>query len=623
VPGCVLSGGTNVDHDDVAGSNALGELGATDLLQLRPVTEVGASERVDVFVVGRGDVAYRRPQIADTGRGKAVEDPGAVTSGRHQTGRGEPPEMERCGRNALADLGGELVDVTFSLREHVDQFGTATVAEPFGDGRERVEQLILRLPIAHTNLLIDSLDKLANGSPVFKGLLEELAMDGTRMFVDEGLGHSSYLIDLGDGSAAILDPPRFAADHVAAARTSGLTPRWTIDTHSHADYVTGSPALVTDSELTFIAPAASKVDTPHRPVHDGERIVLAPGVALRAIATPGHTPDHHVYVLEREGVPVALFSGGSLMVGAIGRTDLCGPALAEPLAHDMFHSLRRLAELPDDLAVYPTHGAGSFCSAPGSAERTSTLGRERAANALLRIDDEDSFVERLLAGFGSFPSYFARLPEINRRGPRHYPGIPQLDRLDIDAVERHVANGALIVDARSLAEFAAEHIAGSISNALRPVFASWLGWITDLDRPVVIVAGAGQDRDEIVRQCLDVGHDSIAGELDGGVDAWRASGRETSSIPLVSPSGIVPTVIDVRQRSEYETGHVPGAVNIELGSLTDSAVPDGPVTVMCGHGERAMTGASILTSRGHRNVTVLDGGPDTWAAWSGKPLALE
>jgi hydroxyacylglutathione hydrolase len=439
-------------------------------------------------------------------------------------------------------------------------------------------------------------------------------MVGIRMFVDEGLGHSSYLIDLGDGTAAVVDPPRFPTEQLAASDAQRTTPRWTIDTHSHADYVTGSPSLAARSGMTFIAPAASKLETPHRPVRDEELVELAAGVGLRAIWTPGHTPDHHVFLLERDGSPVALFTGGSLMVGAVGRTDLCGPELAEPLAHEMFHSLRRLDGLPDELAVYPTHGAGSFCSAPGGADRTSTLGRERATNELFRIDDEDRFVEQLLAGFGSFPTYFARLPELNRRGPRQYPQLPRLGLLDVATVERHAAAGALIVDARPVAEFAAGHIPGSVSNALRPVFASWLGWIADLDRPLVIVAGADQDRDEIVRQALDIGHDNIVGELDGGIDAWRSAGGAITGIPFVAPSEAVSTLIDVRQRSEYEAGHVPGAVNIELGRLAHAVVPAGPVTVMCGHGERAMTGASILAMRGHRDVTVLDGGPDTWVA---------
>ncbi len=448
-------------------------------------------------------------------------------------------------------------------------------------------------------------------------------MVGIQMFVDEGLGHSSYLVDLGDGSAAIVDPPRFPVGHLTAAATLGLTPRWTIDTHSHADYVTGSPSLAGAECVTFVAPAAARLETPHRAVVDEERIALAPGVTLRAMATPGHTPDHHVFLLETDGAPVALFTGGSLMVDAVGRTDLCGPDLTEPLAHDMFHSLRRFDGLPDDLPVHPTHGAGSFCSAPGGADRTSTLGRERATNHLFRIDDEDTFVEELLAGFGSFPTYFARLPELNRRGPRHYRRLPRLEPVDADTVERHVDAGAQVVDARPITEFSRGHTPGSISNALRPVFASWLGWITDFDQPIVIVADADQDRDEIVRQCLDIGHERIVGELDGGIEAWRVAGGRLAGVPLVTAAEIVGTVIDVRQHREYAAGHIPGALSIELGSLADRPVPDGPLTVTCGHGERAMTGASILAARGHRGITVLDGGPDTWAAWSGLPLAVD
>ncbi len=447
-------------------------------------------------------------------------------------------------------------------------------------------------------------------------------MVGVRVFVDEGLGHSSYLIDLGDGTAAMIDPPRFPTEHLSAAKAQGTAPRWTIDTHSHADYVSGSPSLAAQQGMTFVAPAALKLATPHQAIDDDELIDLAPGVALHAFWTPGHTPDHHVYLVELAGTPVALFTGGSLMVGTVGRTDLCGPDLSAPLAHKMFHSLRRLDGLSDELAVYPTHGAGSFCSAPGDAERTTTLGRERATNPLFQIDDEDTFVEVLLAGFGSFPSYFSRLPELNRLGPRHYPQLPRLDPLDVDAVDRHVAAGALIVDARPIADFAVGHIPGSISDALRPVFASWLGWITDLDRPVVIIAGADQDRAEIVRQALDIGHDNIVGELVGGIDGWRASGKPILGIPLVEPADMADTVIDVRQRSEYATGHVPGAINIELGGLAHTTVPDGAVTVMCGHGERAMTAASILISQGPCRVTVLDGGPETWAEWSGSSLMV-
>ena len=439
-------------------------------------------------------------------------------------------------------------------------------------------------------------------------------------FVDEGLGHSSYLIDLGDGTTALIDPPRFPTVHEALAAHLGARIAWTFDTHSHADYVTGSPGLAARVAATFVAPAASRLETPHRALVDGASIELGGGMRMLAVATPGHTPDHHAYVLQHSGDPVALFSGGSLMVGAVGRTDLCGPELAEPLARDMFRSLRRFDGLANGLSVYPTHGAGSFCSAPGSSQRTTTLGDERSANALFAITDEDHFVAQLLGGFGTFPTYFARLPELNRLGPRHYDTVPLLALLDPDQVERHLASGGVVVDVRSAAAFAAGHVAGSMSNTLRPVFASWLGWLVEPGRPIAFILDGSQDRDELVRHCLDVGHEGLLGELAGGIDAWTASGRPVATIPLIGPNDIAGRVVDVRQANEYATGHVPGATNIELGVIATADLPTGPLTIMCGHGERGMTAASLLAAKGHRDLFVLGGGPDTWSTATRTPL---
>jgi len=438
-------------------------------------------------------------------------------------------------------------------------------------------------------------------------------------FVDEGLGHSSYLVDLGDGTIALIDPPRFPAAHEALAAHLESRIVWTFDTHSHADYVTGSPGLAARVGATFVAPAASRLETPHRALVDGASIELGGGMRIVALATPGHTPDHHAYVLQHTGDPVALFSGGSLMVGAVGRTDLCGPELAEPLAHDMFRSLRRFDDLPNDLNVYPTHGAGSFCSAPGSSQRTTTLGDERAGNELFAITDEHQFVEQLLAGFGTFPTYFARLPELNRRGPTRYDSLPHLAALQPDDLERHLSSGGIVVDGRPVDAFADGHIPGSLSNTLRPVFASWLGWLVEPNRPLAFVLDPDQDRADLVRQCLNVGHEHLIGELAGGIHAWTGTGRPITAIPLVDPDGMSGQVIDVRQANEFASGHVPGAINIELGAVARTHLA-GSLTVMCGHGERAMSGASILAANGREDVVVLDGGPDTWSAATGNPL---
>jgi rhodanese-related sulfurtransferase len=286
----------------------------------------------------------------------------------------------------------------------------------------------------------------------------------------------------------------------------------------------------------------------------------------------------------------------------------------------MFRALRRFDHLPDDLAVYPTHGAGSFCSAPGASQRTSTLGHERDTNPLFSIDDEEEFVEQLVAGFGTFPTYFARLPELNRRGPTRYDALPHLAALQPDDVERLIAEAGVVVDVRPFAAFSAGHIPGSLSNTLRPVFASWLGWLVEPNRALVFVFDSDQDRADLVRQCLDVGHEHLVGELAGGIDSWTNSGRPEHTIPLVDPTEMTGQVIDVRQANEYASGHVPGALNIELGAVADARLTAEQVTVMCGHGERAMTAASIVTARGRGDVVVLDGGPETWAEATGNPL---
>ncbi len=439
-------------------------------------------------------------------------------------------------------------------------------------------------------------------------------------FVEEGLGHSCHLVDLGDGRALVVDPPRLPEQLLHEANSRGLTINWTADSHSHADYVSGSPELRARG-ATFLASAGAGLVTPHHGLADGDKVDLGGRFTLQAIATPGHTPDHLAYLLLDRGTPTALFSGGSLMVGTVGRTDLLGPEPREELTRKLFRALRdRIMTLPDELRVYPTHGAGSFCSAPGASRRTTTIGDERATNPLVTIDDEDDFVAAVLDGLGSFPSYFRRLPEVNRRGPRLYGAAPDLPLLDLPEFRAAMDRGARIVDTRPIAAFARGHIPGALSNTLRPVFASWLGWLVPPDTPLVFVMDPGQDRAEVVLQALAIGHENLVGVLDGGIDTWARSGSPIATIALIGADGVTGTVIDVRQHSEFAAGHVPGAINIELGDLPDTDPPVGRLMVMCGHGERAMSAASILTSRGHTDLVVLDGGPDDWSRATGTSL---
>jgi len=429
-------------------------------------------------------------------------------------------------------------------------------------------------------------------------------------FVDEGLGNSSYLVDLGDGRALAVDPTRHPGAYLAEAERRGLTVAFAAETHLHADFVSGSRELAALG-ATVLAPGQGGYVFPVRGLDDGDELDLG-GLTLRALGTPGHTPEHLAYLLLDGARPVALFSGGALLPGAVARTDLIDPAQTEPLARALWRSLRaRVLTLPDDLPVYPTHGAGSFCSAPAGGERTTTIGRERAANPLLAAPDEDAFVARLQAGLGTYPPYFLRLREVNRTGPALYgAGEPELALLEPQRVRRLAEQGAWVIDVRPVSAFASAHLPGSVSIALRPQFGTWLGWVVPDGAPVVFVADPGQDRAEVVRQARNVGYERLLGELGGGVAAWQASGLPAQRMPLAPVRAPVGTILDVRQASEFAGGHVPGATHVELGALAVTPVPDGPLAVMCAHGERAMTGASLLARAGRRDVTVVVGGPE-------------
>lgn len=377
-----------------------------------------------------------------------------------------------------------------------------------------------------------------------------------------------------------------------------------------------------------LAPDVGPRGFPCSALQDGDFVRLGP-VGLRALATPGHSPEHLSYLILDRGSIAGVFSGGSLMVGSAGRTDLVSTDQTIPLARAQYHSLQRLMELPDETPVWPTHGAGSFCSAAEGAERTSSIGAQKRTNPLLAAADEDTFVRRLLAGLGSYPDYFDRLAEANRRGPAVLTTAPVLPDLTAAQVKSLLAEGGYVVDVRPAAEYAAGHIPGALSVPLRDQFATWLGWLLPDTAPLAFVAGEDhqnhqdhQDLSEIVWQAHKIGYERLAGRLRGGMAAWLADGNRQATTTFVTAerAGKRPYV-DVRQEAEFAAGHVPGAVHIELGGLADRAAdaPDGPV-VACGHGERAMTAASLLERAGHTDLAVLRGGPDDYAAATGRQL---
>jgi hydroxyacylglutathione hydrolase len=447
--------------------------------------------------------------------------------------------------------------------------------------------------------------------------------------VDEGLGNSAYVVELGDRRALVVDPSRDPTPYLELARWRRLRIAYAAETHLHADFLTGSRELAAADGAQILAPHASRLGFAHRSLEDGQEIDLG-GLTLRALATPGHAPEHASYLLLDGARPVAVFSGGALLVGTVARTDLADPELTEPLARAAYRSLhRQLLSLPDELAVYPTHGAGSFCSASAGDQRTTTVGAERRHNRLLAATDEDAFVADLLASFGSYPPYFLRLRERNRVGPellgRDWRTLPLLST---GQVQQHLAGGGVVVDARPITEFGAGHIPGALSIALRPAFVSWLGWLVDDTRPLVFVLDDDQDRGELARQCRTIGYDHLVGELAGGMATWRGANLPQAQLPVIDAEQLddeAGVVLDVRQASEVADGHLPGAVTVELGALggdrLPAQLPQGPVTVMCAHGERAMTAASLLARAGHKDLGVVHGGPQDWQRATGKALA--
>ena len=432
--------------------------------------------------------------------------------------------------------------------------------------------------------------------------------------VDEGLGNSAYLVDLGDGRALAVDASRDLRALRRAAERRALTVAFAADTHLHADFLSGAVQLHHDTGATILASAAGRRTFDHVGLHDGEQIDLG-GLRVEAMATPGHTDEHIALLLTDGDRPIGVFSGGSLIVGSAARTDLLGPQRTVELAHAQYQSLHRLASLPDDVAVWPTHGAGSFCSAPPGAERVSTVGAQKRDNPLLAAPDKAAFTAMLLESVGSYPSYFARLPQRNQQGPQLLPETPELAALDVARVKHLVAQGAVVVDVRPAAAFAEGHVPGSLSIPLRDQFATWLGWLLDDTTGLVFVVDAAQDTSEILWQAYKIGYERLLGRLDGGVPAWHAAGEALQSLQFATADRLPDRrYLDVRQQSEYAAGHVGGALHIELGELAgyDGEVP-ASIVVGCGHGERAMTAASVLQRAGNTDVAVLDGGPQDYA----------
>jgi hydroxyacylglutathione hydrolase len=440
-----------------------------------------------------------------------------------------------------------------------------------------------------------------------------------------GLGNMTYVVAAGR-EAVVVDPPRDAWRVAAVAADRGWRITHVVETHVHNDYLSGALELRASHGAEIVAPARGRFAFDHRPVDDGD-VIETGGSRLTARATPGHTTDHLAWELASDdGAPSAVFTGGSLLVGSVGRTDLLGADQTDALTAAQFRSLRALAALPDEVAVLPTHGSGSFCAAgPPGGERTSTIGAERATNPLMRIDDEAAFREAMFAGFTPYPTYYAEMAPRNRAGPAVHGELPDVPRLDPTALGSAIDGGAHLIDGRSRVDFGAGHIPGALNIELSDTFASYIGWFVPFDAPLVLVLPGPLDDAvrEATTQLFRIGYEHVVGVLDGGLEAWAAQDRPVSTYPVVS--GTVAReasardgslLLDVRDPHEWrDDGTVAGAIRIPLGELPDrlAMLPaDAPITVMCKAGGRASIAASMLDRRGLEVRLVGSGGAPDW-----------
>ena len=461
-----------------------------------------------------------------------------------------------------------------------------------------------------------------------------------RRFYDEGLAQASYLIGCdGSGEAVVIDANRDVTQYLSAAAAERLRITHVTETHIHADFVSGSRDLARRTGATLLLSAEGGRDWQYgfaasdgaTLLHDGDAF-HAGRVRFDVLHTPGHTPEHLAFLvtdLATSDRPVGLLSGDCVFVGDVGRPDLLERAAnvantMETSAHTLFHSLTRVRGLPDFVQLWPGHGAGSACGKALGALPQSTIGYERVANWGLTTLDEDAFVREVLAGQPEPPAYFAEMKRINRDGPPLLREWPQPERLEARRLGSVLAERGVVVDTRSAESFAGGHAPGTLNIPLGKSFSTWAGWLLPYDRDAYLVAATQGDAARGAGEMAKIGLDRVAGWFpaealatwsDAGGAVERVAQTSSSAIAARVTSGEV-TVVDVRSASEWAHGHLPGALHIPVGHLTQrlAEIPrDRPVIVQCQGGARSAIASSVLLSHGVRDVINLRGGYDEWS----------
>lgn len=458
-----------------------------------------------------------------------------------------------------------------------------------------------------------------------------------KYFYDEKLAHASYMVGCqAVGEAVIVDPARKIEPYIQAAEEEGLKITGVLETHIHADYVSGTYELGKRLGATLYVSDEGDADwkyeyldgLSYQLLKDGDTFNIG-NLTFEVMHTPGHTPESISFLLTDGGAnadePIGIFTGDFVFVGDVGRPDLLEKAAgvkgtSKPGASDMFDSLNRFKQLPEFLQVWPAHGAGSACGKALGAVPSSTVGYETRFNWAFKYEDRETFIQALLDGQPEPPKYFAVMKHVNKVGPTLLEDLPEVKEItDLNELKNLIAYGEQVIDTRNNEQFANKHIEGTINIQNVNSFANWAGWLVDYDRPLYLLAKR-EELDEILVALRSVGVDNVAAFMD--VDQALEQADELESYAWITPAEAEEKinnenahVLDVRNLTEWQAGHLKDSSHIMLGTLldrTDEVPKDQPIIVLCGSGGRSAIGASILQSKGMKEVYNLTGGYDLW-----------
>jgi len=437
-----------------------------------------------------------------------------------------------------------------------------------------------------------------------------------------GLAHCSYI--LGNGNeCVVVDPARDISPYLEQAKEWGMKIVGILETHLHADFISGHMDLQKETGATIYAPSTANCTFPHKALEDDEEFSLA-GFKFKLWETPGHTPDCAVYLvtdLDRDSEPVLAFTGDTLLIGDVGRPDLF-PDKKEKLAADLFESIKRLKTLPDHIEVYPAHGMGSLCGRDLSAKLASTIGTEKRANYALQYEDLEEFKKGILEGMPDAPDHFARCSEINRKGPVTLDKLEKPSPKKPEEIAEQIGQDYLVLDIRPYLSFAAGHIPNSYSISIEGNLPTFAGWILPPDKPILLVAEDKKMVKEAVQKLQSVGLDKVEGFLEGGMVPWINKGMPVQKVGTLSIENLKGKmekeellVLDNRARGEYETGHIPGTIlapTPDIRHRYEEWRKDKPIYTLCNTSNRSMTAASLLQQRGFKEVYNVLGGTTAW-----------